>query len=479
LKIDSKGLQFKSLLYLTTFSVIILAVLWALQFLFLGSFYESMKLNEIKSVGDLIVNQVDDGDLAAVLSEAAFKNNLRIVLIEQASWQAWGFDGFPTETTGFPPPGPVNRLPMDYLITAIQKLQASDSDRVYYLDSAGLPDMSQAIYIAEIFDKDNGAYYLYISSAIPSIDSTISVLRTQFYIITAILLVLALVMAQWIARRLSKPITKLTKSAQRLVKGELDARFYDDGFTEIQQLASALNYATGELRSLERYRQELIANLSHDLKTPLTIIRFYSELIRDVSGDDPTKRTEHCDTIIKETDWLTGMVGEILELSKIEANNGTITKTEVDLGRCLTDVLTSFSVLASQADYSFETKIADGLWAQANEPMLRRVFYNLISNAVNFTGEDKRVIISGKAVEDTVRFEVSDTGAGIPEDQQAAIWDRYYKSTETHKRAVIGTGIGLSIVKSVLGLHDAAYGVISEPGCGSTFWFELTDTSAR
>ena len=105
--------------------------------------------------------------------------------------------------------------------------------------------------------------------------------------------------------------------------------------------------------------------------------------------------------------------------------------------------------------------------------MLRRTIYNLISNAVNFTGEDKRVRISLKTKDDHTRFEVTDTGDGIPEEQQKAIWDRYYKSKGTHKRAVVGTGIGLSIVKSVLTLHHAEYGVISEQGKGSTFWFEL------
>ena len=107
--------------------------------------------------------------------------------------------------------------------------------------------------------------------------------------------------------------------------------------------------------------------------------------------------------------------------------------------------------------------------------MLKLLLYNLISNAVNFTGEDKRVIISLKQSSENVRFEVTDTGEGISKEKQGAIWDRYYKSKETHKRAVVGTGLGLSIVKSVLVLHAANYGIISETGKGSTFWFELNN----
>ena len=455
------------------FSVIILAVLWALQFIFLGGFYESMKLNELKNTGERIIERLDDNDFHAIMSEYAFMSNLRIIILDESGFVTWNFDGFPTDSPGMMPPGGYGRFPQEYLNTAMQKLSNNNLGTACYIDTNKRLDFTQAVYIAKMTDDSNAVYYVYISSPIPSIDSTISVLKTQFYIIMAILIVLALIMAQWISRKLSKPIIRLTKSAERLVRGELDATFYDNGFTEIHQLASAMNYATNELRSLDKYRKEFIANVSHDLKTPLTIIRFYGELIRDVSGDDPKKRDDHCNTIIREADWLTDMVGEILELSKLESSNSNITKTIVNLSQCLTDCLDSFNVLADKNGYSFETEIDENSYVYGNEPMLRRTLYNLISNAVNFTGEDKRVVISLKTTGASVRFDVTDTGSGIPKEKQGAIWDRYYKSNEAHKRAIVGTGLGLSIVKSVLVLHNAEYGVISDIGKGSTFWFEL------
>lgn len=266
---------------------------------------------------------------------------------------------------------------------------------------------------------------------------------------------------------------RLTESAERVVRGELDATFYEDGFTEIHQLSSALNYATGELRNLDKYRRDFIANITHDLKTPLTIIKLNGELIKDVSGDDPEKMTEHCNTIISEADWLTNMVKEILELSKLESNYEEFAKTQVNLSLCLIDTLGSFRVLEEKDGYIFEVQVDENLFIYGNEPMLKRAIYNLISNAVNFTGDDKRVILSLKNIGGRVRFEVTDTGEGIPKEMQGAIWDRYYKSKNNHKRAIIGTGIGLSIVKNILILHGADYGVISEIGKGSTFWFEL------
>lgn len=473
MKINFKSLKFQNWLYLMIFSLAILAVLWVLQFLFLDRFYESMKLNEIKKTGDKISGKFGDTDFHTIMNLYAFNNNLRIVMFDDSGQMTRSFDGFPSDSPGKMPPAELGRFPQDYLNTVLEMIEKSNSERTCYIDTNNRLDSMQVVYVAKLTDRLNNVSYIYISSPIPPIDSTISVLRTQFYLITAILFVLSLIMAQWISKKLSKPIIRLTKSAERVVKGELDATFYEDSFTEIHQLASALNYATGELRNLDNYRRDFIANISHDLKTPLTIIKLNGELIKDVSGNDPQKREEHCNTIIKEADWLTNMVGEILELSRLESNHEEFTESSVNLSQCLADTLCSFHVLEEKNGYSFEVDIEENIFVNGNYQMLKRAIYNLISNAVNFTGDDKRVIIKLKQTDGSARFEVTDTGEGIPKEMQGAIWDRYYKSKEIHKRALIGTGIGLSIVKNILVLHGAEYGVVSEIGKGSTFWFEL------
>jgi len=474
LKVDAKGLKFQNWLYLMLFSVVILVVLWALQFILLDRFYESMKLGEIRDIGDRITAQFGNADHAQVMQEYAFRNNIRVMILNGAGVPLVNYDGFPTDAPIMPLTATmIIGFPLDDFGDALRRLEASRASSISYIDEDQMLDMSRSVYISYLSTANDESYYLYITSPIPSIDSTVSVLKRQFFIITTILFILSLIAAQWISRKLTKPIITLTESSQRLVKGELDATFYDNGYTEIHQLASALNYATDELRSLDTYRREFIANISHDLKTPLTIIRFYGELIKDVSGDDPKKRDEHCDTIIKEADWLTDMVGEILELSRLESPNRDITRTEVDMSQCLADTLASFHVLEEREGYAFEVSAQEDMVVSGNAAMLRRVMYNLISNAVNFTGDDKRVKVTLTHNGDSVRFAVTDTGAGITPEEQNVIWDRYYKSDEVHKRAVVGTGIGLSIAKSILVHHEASYGVVSAPGVGSTFWFEL------
>jgi len=481
LNINFKGLKFKNWLYIMAFSVIILTVLWILQFLLLNSFYHSMKLNEFRNTGDKIIKNVDidynDVDFHMTMRDYAFQYNLRIILADEPLNMAMTFSGFQTEPYGELPLWELQEQGYEVMSgivsAAVDKLDESGSDRTAYIKIGNDLDMALSVYIARVNDAGGRGHYFYISTPIPPIDSTVVVLRQQFIIVTVILFALSFIAAWWISRKVSKPIIRLTKSAERLVKGELDENIYDNGFTEINQLASAFEYAANELRSLDKYRREFIANVSHDLKTPLSIIKFYGEMIKDVSGNDPVKRNKHCDTIIKEVDWLTGMVGEIVELSKLESGKAEVSITTLDLSACLKDIISRFDVLTDKEGYSFETDIEEKLFVSGNEPMLRRTLYNLISNAVNYTGEDKRVNISLKRKGENLRFEVTDTGEGIPKEKQSVIWDRYYKSNETHKRAVVGTGIGLSIVKNVLILHKADYGVISDTGKGSTFWFEL------
>lgn len=468
MKADLKGLKFKNWLYLMIFSALILLVLWALQFLFLSTFYMSMKTNEIVKIGEKVVDEYKNFDFNNIMSEYAFKNNLRITLLDKNGNITRGSDGF-----GMTMQQGRNLFPAVFFDKIEEEFSKTDADHVHFSAETGTNDMSQIVYVAKVERAGEDLNYLCIISPIPPIDSTTTVLSTQFIIITAIIFVLSLVVAQVISRKMSKPIIELTKSAEKLAAGDMKVNFEGEGYTEIYQLASTLNYATHELSKLDDYRKDFIANISHDLKTPLTIIKMYGEMIRDIAGENPDKQKAHSEQIVKEADWLSEMVNEILELSKLESGNAEIVKTEVDLSMCLKDTLSSFEILSYREGYVFEMDIDDHLHVPGSEQYLRRIFYNLISNAVNYTGENKTIKVSLKDQGNKVCFTVTDFGNGIPADKLNNIWDRYYKSNEMHKRAVVGTGLGLSIVKNSLELHSAAYGVQSEEGKGSTFWFEL------
>ena len=219
-------------------------------------------------------------------------------------------------------------------------------------------------------------------------------------------------------------------------------------------------------------RKDLIANVSHDLKTPLTVIKSYGEMIRDISGDNPELRKEHVNTIIQEADNLTLLVNDLLDLSKVESELSHLQKYPLDLEKLARSVLNRFKMMEQYNGYHFDLEVKGAGVILADESKMRQVLYNFIANAVNYAGLDKQVLIKITETGDQVLCQVIDHGKGIPEDQQKYIWDRYYRVQKNHSRFIVGTGLGLFIVKSILDLHDFNYGVESKVNEGSCFYFK-------
>ena len=194
-------------------------------------------------------------------------------------------------------------------------------------------------------------------------------------------------------------------------------------------------------------------------------------MIQEISGDNPEKRAKHTQIIIDESDRLTALVNDILNLSKIRSGMDMLKLSTFNLSEFIHTVLERFDYLVETKGYTIERDIDDELFTEADMEKIEQVVYNLVGNAVNYTGEDKRIIVRlHKADQGTLRFSVSDTGKGIPQEEIKTIWDRYYRSAETHKRPIKGTGLGLSIVKTILLKHNFQFGVESEVGKGSTFY---------
>jgi signal transduction histidine kinase len=200
------------------------------------------------------------------------------------------------------------------------------------------------------------------------------------------------------------------------------------------------------------------------------MIKGYSEVMRDIPGENTP---ENVQVIIDETTRLSALVDDILDLSRIRAGARPVEYERIDLTEALNETLLRYDALVRHKGYRIELKSDRDVWVYGDRGMLLQVLYNLINNAINYTGDDHLVTVTQSVTEDTVRISVTDTGEGIDGDQIPLIWDRYYKVDKTHKRAMIGTGLGLSIVKGILELHEASYGVESVKGQGSTFWFAL------
>ena len=225
-------------------------------------------------------------------------------------------------------------------------------------------------------------------------------------------------------------------------------------------------------------QRDLIANASHDLRTPLTMLKAYAEMIRDLSGDNPVKRAEHLQVIIEETDRLTALVNDILDLSKLENGKMKLERTQFDMEQRLRDIVERYRGLSNVSGYTFTLETDGEAPVNCDAGKIEQVICNLINNAMNYSGEDKQIFITQKHTPEGLRISVRDTGQGMDQETLSRIFDKYYRS-ENYKREVVGTGLGLSIVKAILRMHDYAFGVDSTVGVGSTFWFIIHGESPQ
>ena len=364
-------------------------------------------------------------------------------------------------------------------------IEVSTPYRIGYVDYLGgsqsLSQLSNTVLImcTYIGTKDDPQAYIFICSYLQPIGTTVAIFQRQFLFVSLIMMMLTLFVSLFFANKITNPIININKHAKDLPQGKFDAVIDDHDFNEIQQLASTLQEASKEIAKSDDLRRELMANISHDLRTPLTMIKAYAEMIRDLSGDNPEKRARHLKVIIDETDRLSSLVNDILDLSKLQAGVTEMNMTVFDLSERLSGVISRFDILKENDGIIIKLEAEDNIIINADITKLEQVVYNLINNAVTYTGDDNTVIVRLFRKEGgLIRFEVTDHGDGIAPEYLPYIWDRYYKVSErnkTHKRAKMGSGIGLSIVKNVLEQHGFKYGADSEVGKGSTFWFEAPE----
>jgi len=313
---------------------------------------------------------------------------------------------------------------------------------------------------------------VFVVSPLQPVDSTIGILKDQFIIVTIMVLLLSILIGYFISNHLSNPIIEINEQAKKLAKGNYDLSFdTDSSIEELNELSTTLSYAAEELSKTEKVRKELMANVSHDLKTPLTMIKAYAEMNRDLNISKK-KKEENLNIIINETNRLNVLVNDILQLSVLESNNN-LNIEEFNINELILDVLKTYEIYQVKDNYQFIYEENGNIMVLADKKRIHQVLRNLINNAINYTGDDKKITIKVIDKKAQAQIQISDTGKGIKEKDLKYIWDKYYKADKTHSRSQLGTGIGLSIVKAILVNHGAQYGVISKKNKGTTFYFEL------
>lgn len=474
-KIKNNSLTFTLWLYFLAFAISIFLILWFMQVIMLQSYYSSMKKSEVIKLSSDIEETYKKGDFLDFLDNMAYKNASNIFIFDKNGEIIYSSSN---QNQIQNPPDKNNNISQFHsrLISIdttgmVDKIKENEEQKISYMLRVDKPKTELYVYGKLIEGTED---YLVTVTSIDPIDATTSVLKSQLIYITIISLIISSITSIFISKRLSKPIVNITETAKKLAKGNYEVEFEKGGYEEADNLADTLNFVTTELAETDKIRKELIANVSHDLKTPLTMIKAYSEMIRDLSGDDKKKREEHIKVIIDETDRLSRLVVDMMDLSKIETGEDKLNKTRFNLNEVVENIVNGFRVLNNDnKNCEFKITSPKESIVVADKTKIEQVIYNLIINAVNNTGDDKkidiRIILLGKRA----KVEVEDNGVGIPKEKLANIWTRYYRVDKTYGRTSTGSGLGLSIVKNILDKHKSNYKVESEVGKGSKFSFDL------
>lgn len=451
-------LKYKTLFSLIIFSIFILLLLWESQLLLSKLLYERYQMNDVNKIVKNI-KEMPSKKLSSYLKDVVYDNNVCIEYLDIDGTSKLYNDASTGCLLGRDNDS-INKY-KEELITSGEEVKATKISNSDY-------DGSGFLYGVKV---DNG--YVFVFTMLVNVNKNSSLIKNQLIYITIIVIILAVIISLYLASTITKPIMDITEKSKELAKGNYNVKFEKHGIEEIDELSDTLNYLESEVSKTDEYRRDLMANVSHDLKTPLTMIKAYAEMVRDITYKDKKKREENLNVIIAETDRLNVLVNDILVLSKLQANSDTLEIETFDLCTEIKDILTRYDYLKEEG-YNIECDIPKKALVRADKTKLEQVIYNLINNAINYTGEDKKVTIKVTENKKDYLVEIIDTGKGIETEKLKHIWDRYYKNEKNHQRNVIGTGLGLSIVKNILEYHDFKYGVNSEINKGTTFYFNIT-----
>ena len=449
----SNSLKVQIWKYLSIFSIFILSFLWLFQVLFLNKFYEFSKIKQLDNTINLIKESYTNNSLYSNIDNYAEDNGICIQIFtdKKIIYDSQIFN------KGCMPKN------LDYRDVFIK---SSLDKETYKLIN---PRFNNEVLLKAI--KLNSNTYAFLSSSLQPLDGAVEIIKKELVIVSIMVLLFSFLIGYFISKKLSKPIEKINKTAKIMAQGDYENAYFfiDENILELNELVATLNQTNDELTKIDELQKEILANVSHDLKTPLTMIKAYAEMVRDLTYKDDIKREDNLNVIIEETDRLNLLVNDIIELTKINNDLQNLNITEFDLVELINSIINRFGIM--DANFVFKNKLP--IIVKADKIRIEQVIYNLIINAINYTGKDKKVIINLKENDKYVHVEIKDTGKGIDEEDLKLIWKRYYKVDKKYRREKKGSGIGLSIVENILKKHKFNYGVNSIKNKGTTFYFDI------
>ena len=463
------------------FIVLMVALLWLMQIQLLDQFYRYEKRRTLQNVSANIAENIDNTSLNTLIERVAEDNGLCVLVVDGSMQTVYSADTAFSCIIHHLNHRDLRRMAQkletdgqNFVFFPMQRTRSSGFDRQRFAFPAPLPMSDDgAEYLVSIqraLLEDGSEYYVLLNTLLTPVTSTVQTIRSELWVLTTALLLIGFLLSSILSRRISRPIIQTTEAARALSQGEFTPIRDANAYREIAQLNRQLAQAARDLRKVEETQRELIANISHDLRTPLTLIEGYVEAMRDIPGENTP---ENLQVILDETHRLTTLVNAVLDYSRSQNAAPEENSCCFSLTESIREILTRYVKLTEQDGYVIRFRQQGEAFVRADPLKISQVVYNLINNALTYTGDDKTVTITQTIQNGRVRLSVTDTGEGIEPEELPYIWNRYYRGKKPHKRAAVGTGLGLNIARSILDGYGMDYGAESTVGKGSTFWFEM------
>lgn len=416
------------------------------------------------------------------LDEVEVKNIFHNVMVLNPSVEIYLLDNQGTILSYYAPFGKVklDKIALEPIITFIE-----NDDLFIKGEDPRNPGTNKVFSASKILDNDNQVGYVYIILASEEYTTVSEMLSDNFKIklafksilITLLSTLLIGIVMIWF---LTKNLNKIISVVSDFKKGNLNARInlkskgeLSDLANNIDSMADTIVENINEIKSIEKLRKELITNISHDLRTPLTSIQGYAETLIMLDNEkDAEEKLKYTNIILTSTQKVKKLVEDLFEISKLESNQIKTKKEVFSINEMLSDVIMKYSLIAKSKKVDFEIDMIDkDVSIYADIALIDRVFQNLLDNALKHTSEGEKVKISIKNMNaNFLQVIIQDTGIGISKDELPYIFDRYKKSKNNKKE---GAGLGLAIVKKILEMHQVEILVESQVNEGTVFKFHL------
>lgn len=457
MKLKTRSLRANLLIYFLVFSAIILSFLYFFQIIFFNTYYKINRTNILEQTVSQIEKNYNKKNREDILNTLSIDNEVCIQIIDDDNLVY--YSDYYRHCAGKDDAG-LKEIKEEFMKSKNKYLKLEFINNAYN---------NKSLVYGKQIQKNT---YLFANASLQPMDKSISLLKSQFIYVAITVLLLSFIISYYFSKRIADPILKINTAAKKLGSKSNEAKFVcNTEVYELKELANTLNEAAKELSKTDELRREFLANVSHDLKTPLTMIEAYAASARDLNYNNKKKRERDLNIIIDEAERLNMLVNDILLLSKMENRNTKLNIEQIDIKNFISTILERFAIYKNDG-YIFEFKEDDTYIIEADKQGLERVIYNLVNNAINYTGDDKKVKISYERDKNYLRINIIDTGKGIEEKDKKLVWNKYFRINKRHRREARGTGLGLSIVREILDEHNFEYGIDSKINKGSCFWFK-------